>query len=89
MEGKHLATKAIHEIVPGFVPTPIDNGSLTSIPNMHYYLCRFHDLVEELPEPEDFCVKVATLHGNSVSKTGKFGFEVVTYNEDLLDRSSG
>jgi protein-ribulosamine 3-kinase len=87
LEGEHLATKAIHEIVPGFVPTPIDNGSLTSIPNMHYYLCRFHDLVEELPEPEDFCVKVASLHRNSVSKTGKFGFEVVTYNGDLPQRN--
>lgn len=87
MEGEHLATNAIHEIVPEFVPTPIDNGSLTSIPNTHYYLCSFHDLIEELPEPMDFCAKIATVHRKSVSKTGKFGFEVVTYNGDLPQRN--
>ena len=36
-----------------------------------------------MPEPPEFCEKLAKLHKNSISPNGKFGFHVVTYNGDL------
>ncbi|KAF2232194.1 hypothetical protein EV356DRAFT_450641, partial [Viridothelium virens] len=83
LKGEFESTSAIHAIVGDFAPKPIKWGSFKSISNTHYYLCKFYELAEELPEPKDFCAKVAALHANSVSPNGKFGFHVVTYNGDL------
>ncbi|KAL8724602.1 MAG: hypothetical protein Q9181_006757 [Wetmoreana brouardii] len=74
---------AIHAIREDFTPKPILQGSFKSLQNTHYYLCKFYELAEELPEPKDFCAKVAYLHENSRPPNGKFGFHVVTYNGDL------
>lgn len=73
----------MHEIVGDFTPRPIAFGSFKKLEDTHYYLCKFFELVEELPDPEAFCAKVAALHQNSHSPNGKFGFHVVTYNGDL------
>jgi len=58
-------------------------GSFKKHPDMHYYICKFYKLVEELPEPSEFCKGIAALHSKSTSPNGKFGFHVVTYNGDL------
>ena len=59
------------------------HGTFNQLPNAHYYICKFYELVEELPEPSEFCKRVAALHCKSTSPNGKFGFHVVTYNGDL------
>lgn len=83
MKGEFESTLAIHNIQGDFAPKPVAQGSFKKLPNTHYYICKFYELAEELPEPPNFCANVAALHSNSVSPTGKFGFHVVTYNGDL------
>ncbi|KAL8699345.1 MAG: hypothetical protein Q9201_006057 [Fulgogasparrea decipioides] len=83
LKGEYESTLAIHAVRADFIPKPILQGSFKSLQNTHYYLCRFYELAEELPEHKDFCAKVAYLHENSKSPNGKFGFHVVTYNGDL------
>ena len=83
LKGEFESTLAIHTIQSDFAPKPVAQGSFTKLPNTHYYLCKFYELAEELPEPSEFCAKVAALHEKSESPNGKFGFHVVTYNGDL------
>jgi len=83
LKGEFESTFNIHAVVGDFAPKPIRWGSFKAVPNTHYYLCIFYDLAEELPEPTEFCAKVAALHTKSESPNGKFGFHVVTYNGDL------
>jgi protein-ribulosamine 3-kinase len=83
LNGEFESTTSIHAVAGSFCPKPIAWGSFKSITNAHYYLCKFYELAEELPEPSDFCAKLATLHTKSESPNGKFGFHVVTYNGDL------
>jgi protein-ribulosamine 3-kinase len=83
LKGEFESTSAIHAVTGDFSPKPIAWGSFKSISNSHYYLCKFHELSEKLPEPLGFCAKIAALHTQSVSPNGKFGFHVVTYNGNL------
>ncbi|KAL8792669.1 MAG: hypothetical protein Q9195_004729 [Heterodermia aff. obscurata] len=83
LKGEYESTLAIHSIQSEFIPKPIAHGSFDKIPDTHYYICKFYELLEELPEPPEFCERVAALHSNSTSPNGKFGFHVVTYNGDL------
>jgi protein-ribulosamine 3-kinase len=64
-------------------PKPAGWGSFRGLPGAHYYFCQFYELAEELPEPTEFCKKVAALHAKSQSPNGRFGFHVVTYNGNL------
>ncbi|KAL9072382.1 MAG: hypothetical protein Q9157_005126 [Trypethelium eluteriae] len=88
LKGEFDSTSAIYAVVGDFAPKPIAWGSFKRIPNTHYYLCKFYDLNEKVPKPEDFCAKVAALHANSVSPNGKFGFHAVTYNGNLPQENS-
>ncbi|KAG6989771.1 hypothetical protein G7Y79_00065g094820 [Physcia stellaris] len=83
LKGEYESTLAIHNAQGEFVPKPIAHGSFKQIPNAHYYVCKFYELVQKLPEPSEFCKRVAALHTTSSSPNGKFGFHVVTYNGDL------
>ncbi|RAK95380.1 uncharacterized protein BO80DRAFT_368900 [Aspergillus ibericus CBS 121593] len=83
LKGEFESTSAIHAIVGNSTPKPIGWGSFKSLLGAHYYFCQFYELAEELPEPVEFCEKVAFLHSTSEAPNGKFGFHVVTYNGDL------
>jgi protein-ribulosamine 3-kinase len=83
LKGEFESTSAIHAVTGDFIPEPIAWGSFKCLPNTHYYLCKYYELAEELPEPAEFCKRVAALHTNSQSPDGKFGFHVITYNGNL------
>ena len=83
LQGEFESSSSIHAIVGNFTPKPLSWGSFKSLPNVYYYICTFRELADELPEPNAFCAKLASLHNESVSPDGKFGFHVVTYNGDL------
>jgi fructosamine-3-kinase len=83
LKGEFESTSEIHAVTGDFTPKPIAWGSFKGIPNTHYYICKFYELADELPEPMEFCAKLAMLHTKSESPNGKFGFHVVTYNGNL------
>ncbi|KAI1328532.1 Fructosamine kinase-domain-containing protein [Xylariaceae sp. FL0255] len=83
LKGEYEATSAIYSITPDFCPKPISWGSLASEPDSHFYICKFYDFTDGLPEPAAFCAKLAELHSSHSSPEGKYGFHVVTYNGDL------
>lgn len=88
LKGEYESTASLYKISPGFTPKPLGWGSLESPANSHFYICKFHALDEELPEPSAFCERLAALHSNHDSPEGKYGFHVVTYNGDLPQDNS-
>ena len=80
MNGEFESMKALFATSPDFMPRPHDWGSYKSIPDTHFFLCDFHDMVEELPEITNFTKSVAELHRKSLpAGNGKYGFHVTTY----------
>jgi protein-ribulosamine 3-kinase len=83
MEGEFESMKVIHTTTPDFAPKPIAWGTFKSNPELHFFLCDFREMDNELPEVKKFAENLAKLHRNSVSPTGKFGFHVTTYNGNI------
>jgi len=69
----------MHQVISDSTPAPIAWGTYASNPNIHFFLCRFVDVINEVPDVETFTVKIAELHAQSSSPNGKYGFPVPTY----------
>ncbi|KAK7994217.1 hypothetical protein PG989_007598 [Apiospora arundinis] len=83
VKGEFESMKAIHALQPEFAPVPIAHGSYQSIPDIHFFLCEFREMKEEMPEPHQFGAQLAALHQSSQSPNGKFGFHTTTYSGNL------
>ncbi|KAI4122571.1 MAG: hypothetical protein LQ347_006459 [Umbilicaria vellea] len=79
LEGEFESLKAIHSVSPTFAPEPYAWGHYGK-PEMETYflLTEFRDIGEQPPDPIRFTARLAELHRNSVSPTGKFGFPITT-----------
>jgi fructosamine-3-kinase len=71
--------KALHDIMPELVPEPVGTGHYAQDDNTWFYLCAFHEMVDDVPDVEEFSSKIAEMHRRGVSPDGKFGFPVDTY----------
>lgn len=83
MHGEYESMKAIHKLLPDFVPKPIAWGTYASVPNTHFFLCHFKDMTDEMPDPDQFTERLAALHQDSKSPNGQFGFHMTTYSGNL------
>ena len=81
MEGTFAAENALYSAIPTHVPKPLAWGSYKSQPDMHFYICDFVDMLDDVPSAGQWAETVATLHLNSMGKSpeGKFGFRVTTH----------
>ena len=76
--GEYTTICAISQAVPGLTPTPIATGTYASDDDVHFYLARFVDMTDDVPEEESLPAKVAAMHLKGISPNGKFGFSVPT-----------
>lgn len=83
VHGEFESMKAIHSLLPDFAPKPIAWGTYQTIPDTYFFLCEFRDMIEDMPDPHKFAVRLAKLHQNSISPTGKFGFHITTFAGNL------
>ncbi|SPB48749.1 unnamed protein product [Aspergillus niger] len=81
--GEYESMKAIYNVAPNFAPKPIAWGSYQDCPDTHFFLCEYRDMAADMPDPDKFAARLAALHNNSASPTGKFGFHVTTHNGNL------
>jgi protein-ribulosamine 3-kinase len=81
--GEFESMKTIHTLLPDFAPKPIAWGTYESIPDTHFFLCNYREMIDEMPDPHKFASRLAALHQNSISPKGKFGFHVTTYSGNL------
>ena len=83
MHGEFESMKIIHNLAPDFAPRPIAWGTYKSISNTHFFLCEYKEMIGDMPDPHKFASRLAALHQNSESPTGKFGFHITTYSGNL------
>ena len=77
--GEFASMSAMHEAIPDLTPTPIAWGTYASDRDVHFFLCSFVDMTDEIPDIQSFPRMIAELHLKSVSPNGKYGFPVPTY----------
>jgi hypothetical protein len=85
--GEYESSKALFSIIPSNIPRPVAVGTLASNPRKHFLLVEFKDMANELLPVPDFAAVIATLHQQSSSPNGKFGFEVPTSQSLQLENS--
>jgi len=79
MSGEFASMTALYNTIPDSVPIPMAWGTYETDPNIHFFLCSFVDMFDELPDVQSFTAKVAELHTKGVSPNGKYGFPVPTF----------
>ncbi|KAK6084468.1 hypothetical protein SCUP234_03257 [Seiridium cupressi] len=83
MHGEFESMKALNKALPELVPEPIAWGTYSTDEDIHFFLCTFYDMDEELCSLDTFPKMLAELHKRGSSPTGKFGFGVTTYQGRL------
>lgn len=83
VHGEFESMKAIYTLLPDFAPKPIAWGTYGTITDTHFFLCQYREMIDEMPDPHRFTARLAALHQNSKSPTGKFGFHTTTYSGNL------
>ena len=83
LHGEFESMKAIHTLLPDFAPMPITWGTYSTIPDTHFFLCQYREMIDEMPDPYKFTTYLAKLHQVSESPNGKFGFHMTTYSGNL------
>lgn len=77
---EYTSMSRLYSLVPEMVAEPIAWGTYTEEENVYFFVCRFRELSEDIPDVYDFPAKVAELHKRGVSKEGSFGHSYVTYS---------
>lgn len=82
--GEFESSKAIHNTIPDFIPTPIGFGRFGGQgPATYFYLAAYVDMdVTKTPDAQEFTSRLAALHKTSRSPHGQFGFHVTTCDGD-------
>jgi protein-ribulosamine 3-kinase len=76
-EGEFESMKAINAVSPTFAPRPWAWGKYKS-KESYFIIADFREVGEQPPDPVKFTARLAELHKNSISPTGKFGFHTTT-----------
>jgi protein-ribulosamine 3-kinase len=79
VSGEFVSMSALHAAAPDLTPIPIAWGTYAVDPNVHFFLCSFVAMTDDIPDIKLFPVRLAELHKNNVSPNGKYGFSVPTY----------
>ena len=87
LEGEFESLRAIRSVCPELAPYVYNwgcfKGNAPSGLDTHFMLADYHVVGEQPPEPLKFTARLAELHKNSVSPTGKFGFHITTCHARL------
>ena len=79
LEGEFHSMSELYKWAPDFVPKPHSFGKCASEePEAYFFLSQYVEMASGMPDPVPLCQKLARLHKESVSPTGKFGFQTTT-----------
>lgn len=79
-EAEYESQKALAAIIPDNVVIPMTWGMYEADKSKALFMTRFRDLRDRPPPAVQFLSILKKLHQTSVSPTGKFGFQITTYN---------
>lgn len=76
-EGEFHSISEIYTLISTLTPRPVAWGKFRNAAiDTYFFLCEFVDMSTSMPDPVKFCARIAQLHRESVSPTGKFGFHI-------------
>ncbi|KAG8525539.1 uncharacterized protein KY384_009183 [Bacidia gigantensis] len=78
VSGEYVSMKALHDTLPTLTPRPIAWGTYAADANVHFFLCGFVDMTDDLPDVQMMGASLAELHKRGLSPNGKYGFSVPT-----------
>ncbi|KAL8976837.1 MAG: hypothetical protein Q9205_007239, partial [Flavoplaca limonia] len=78
VSGEFESMKALHGASQELTPEPIAWGTFAQADHVHFFLCEFVKMSNDLPNVEASMKMLAGLHANSSSPNGKYGFHVPT-----------
>ena len=78
VSGEFVSMKTLHDTLPYLTPTPYAWGTYAADPNVHFFLCGFVEMDDDLPDVNAFAAALAELHTKGLSPNGKYGFPVPT-----------
>ena len=90
MRGEFEGQKALNQFIPSMIAEPINFGKLKSNSRMFFFLCKFVEMTEEIPQPPEFCATLAELHLKSMEQSKKkqseekYGFDFRTTQGHIL-----
>ena len=76
--GEFVSMSSLHDAVPYLTPLPVAYGTYATDSNVHFFLCGFVEMADELPDVQGLAASLADLHATTVSPNGKYGFHVPT-----------
>jgi protein-ribulosamine 3-kinase len=76
-EGEFESMKALNSAAPTLAPNPWAWGKYKN-EESYFMIADFREVGEQPPDPIKFTARLAELHKNSISPTGKFGFHTTT-----------
>lgn len=76
--GEFISMKTLHATLPYLTPTPYAWGTYAADPNVHFFLCGFVEMDDDLPDVNALAAALAELHTKGLSPNGKYGFPVPT-----------
>lgn len=90
MHGTFESERIMHTYAPQNVPEPIAWGTYKSLPDTHFYICTFHDMLEDLPDMRQLGILISTIHKKTMGKSpgGRYGFQVTTHLANIPNDNS-
>ena len=79
---EYTCMSELYKTMPSLVPTPRGWGKGADS-DTYFYLCDYVEIDHRPPNPVKLGQKIAELHQQSVSPTGKFGFHLAPYDAKL------
>ena len=78
VSGEYTSMKTLHDTLSYLTPAPLAWGSYATDSNIHYFLCSFVEMTDDLPDTKELMAGLAELHRTGLSPNGQFGFDVPT-----------
>ena len=78
VSGEYVSMRSLHDTLPTLTPLPVAWGTYAADANVHFFLCGFVDMTDDLPDVQQLGAALAELHKRGVSPNGKYGFSVPT-----------
>jgi protein-ribulosamine 3-kinase len=90
MHGAFESDSVYSSYAPDNMPKPVGFGEFKDEPGSWFYVCEFHDMLDELPDVSELVDIVAKVHRASMgnSPTGKFGFDAPTHLANIPNDNS-
>ncbi|KAK8022608.1 hypothetical protein PG993_013375 [Apiospora rasikravindrae] len=79
VSAEYEAMTALYKLIPEMVAKPTAWGSYEAMPDTHFFVCKYHEMSEAIPDIEVFPAMVAEIHKRSAAPDGKFGYPNATF----------